>query len=245
MQSVRDIIKPLGIKSILVLPIIFREKVIGTLFLRTSRKVHTFSANEVRLLNAIASASANALYNAFLFEQVEDEKTRLEKLAITDYLTGIFNIRYFYHRIIEEFSRSQRYAFPVSSLMLDIDHFKKVNDVYGHKTGDMVLKEFAQLVKKHLRKSDVFARYGGEEFIVLLPQTSLDGAVVEAERIRKCVKDHKLKSLKNKAQLTVSIGIATYPDPRIKTHDDLIACSDDALFTAKQRGRDQIVVCEK
>jgi len=77
MQSVRDIIKPLGIKSILVLPIIFREKVIGTLFLRTSRKVHTFSANEVRLLNAIASASANALYNAFLFEQVEDERVAL------------------------------------------------------------------------------------------------------------------------------------------------------------------------
>lgn len=245
MRSVREIIKPLGIKSILVLPIIFREKVIGTLFLRTSRKVHTFSANEVRLLNAIANASANALYNAFLFEQVEDEKTRLEKLAIIDYLTGIFNIRYFYHRIIEEFSRCQRYAFPVSALMLDIDHFKKVNDVYGHKTGDMVLKEFAQLVKKHLRKSDVLARYGGEEFIVLLPQTSLDGAVAEAERIRKCVKDHKLKSLKNKGTLTISIGVATYPDPRIKTHDDLIACSDDALFAAKQRGRDRIAVCGK
>jgi two-component system, cell cycle response regulator len=245
MQPVRDIIVPLGIKSILVLPIIFREKVIGTLFLRTSRKIHAFSANEVRLLNAIANASANALYNAFLFEQVEDEKTRLEKLAIIDYLTGIFNIRYFYHRIIEEFSRCQRYELPLSALMLDIDHFKKVNDVYGHKTGDMVLKEFAQLVKKHLRKSDVLARYGGEEFIILLTQTPLEGAINEAERIRKCVKDHKLKSIDAKTSLTVSIGVASYPDPRIKTHDDLIACSDDALFTAKQRGRDQIFVCKK
>ncbi|MEW6109673.1 MAG: sensor domain-containing diguanylate cyclase [Nitrospirota bacterium] len=242
MQQVRDIIRPLGIRSILVIPIIFREKVIGTLFLRTSRKGHTFTENEIRLLNTIANSSANALYNAFLFEQVEDEKTRLEKLAITDYLTGIYNIRYFYHRIIEEFSRAQRYSFPLSCIMLDIDHFKNINDIYGHKTGDMVLKEFAQLLKKHSRKSDVLARYGGEEFIILLPQTSLEGALTEAERIRIFIKEHKFKSIKNKKRLTVSIGIAVYPHTDIKTHDDLISSSDDALFAAKGRGRDQIVI---
>ncbi len=242
MKKVRDIITPLGIRSILVLPIMFREKVIGTLFLRTSRKIHAFSENEVRLLNSIANASANALYNAFLFEQVEDEKTRLEKLAVTDYLTGIYNIRYFYHRIIEEFSRSQRYAFPISCLMLDIDYFKKINDIYGHKTGDMVLKEFAHLLKRESRKSDVLARYGGEEFIILLPQTTAEGALQEAERLRQGVKDHKFKSMKNKTGLTVSIGIATFPNVRITTHDDLISCSDDALFNAKESGRDKVVV---
>ena len=244
MQKVRDIIAPLGIRSILVVPIFFHDKVIGTLFLRTSRKGHTFTENEVRLLNTLANASANALYNAFLFEQVEDEKSRLEKLAITDYLTGIYNIRYFYHRIIEEFSRSLRYSQPISCLMVDIDFFKKVNDVYGHKIGDQVLKEFAQLLKKHSRKSDVLARYGGEEFILLLPQTALDGAVSEAERIRKFVKDHRFKSLKNKRGLSVSVGIATYPMPEIRTHDELISFADNALFTAKNRGRNQVAVYE-
>ncbi|MEC4675341.1 MAG: sensor domain-containing diguanylate cyclase [Nitrospirota bacterium] len=245
MRKVRDILMQLGIRSILVIPIIFREKVIGTLLLRTSRKGQTFTGNEIKLLNAIANASANALYNAFLFEQAEDEKTRLEKLAITDYLTGIYNIRYFYHRIIEEFSRCQRYSQPIGCLMVDIDHFKKINDAYGHKTGDRVLKEFAQLLRKHSRKSDVLARYGGEEFIFLLPQTPLKGVLLEAERIRKSIKDHKFKSMKYKRGLTVSIGISVYPHKKITTHDDLITYADDALFTAKESGRDRVVVYSK
>jgi two-component system, cell cycle response regulator len=242
MQKVREIILPLGIKSILVIPIIFEEKVIGTLFLRTSRIERTFNEAEIRLVNSIASLSANALYNAFLFEQVEDEKTRLEKLAITDYLTGIYNIRYFYHRIIEEFNRSARYVLPLSCLMIDIDHFKKINDVYGHKKGDLVLKEFARLLQKFSRKTDVLARYGGEEFIVLLPQTGLKGAHAEAERVRIAIKRYKFKSFKNKSGITVSIGVSSYPHPKIQTHDELISFADDALFEAKNSGRDKIVV---
>ncbi|MBI5073637.1 MAG: sensor domain-containing diguanylate cyclase [Nitrospirae bacterium] len=242
MAPVRDIVGPLGIRSILVMPIIFEEKVIGTLFLRTSRTLHEFTENEVQLLRTISDASANTLYNAFLFSQVEDEKTRLEKLAITDYLTGIYNIRYFYHRIIEEFSRSDRYGLPISCLMLDIDFFKKINDTYGHKTGDAVLKEFAQLLKHFTRKSDVLARYGGEEFIVMLPHTSLDGTVAEAERIRNAIKNHKFKSLSNQTGITVSIGISVFPSARIKTHDELISAADDALYEAKKSGRDRVIV---
>ncbi|MGC2061758.1 MAG: sensor domain-containing diguanylate cyclase [Thermodesulfovibrionales bacterium] len=242
MEKVRGIITPIGIRSILVVPIFFRSKVIGTLFLRTSRAQHTFSEHEINLLNNMARASANSLYNAFLFEQVEDEKTRLEKLAITDYLTGIYNIRYFYHRIGQEFSRSQRYASTISCLMLDIDHFKKINDIFGHKIGDQVLREFATALKKHSRKSDVLARYGGEEFILLLPETGPEGAAAEAERIWACIRDHRFKSLKGSRTITVSVGIATYPDPRIKTYDDLISCADTALFTAKNSGRNQVSV---
>lgn len=240
MKTVRDIVSPLGIRSILVMPVIFEEKVIGTLFLRTSRAGHEFAEHEIQLLKTISDASANTLHNAFLFSQVEDEKTRLEKLAITDYLTGIYNIRYFYHRIIEEFSRSERYTLSISCLMIDIDFFKKINDSYGHKTGDAVLKEFAQLLKRHVRKSDVLARYGGEEFIVMLPQTTVDGAVAEAERIRSAIKTHKFKSLKNR--ISVSIGISTFPNSKITTHDELISTSDDALYEAKKNGRDRVVV---
>ena len=242
MKSVQDLIAPLGIRSILVMPIIFEEKVIGTLFLRTSRTNLSFTGNEIRLLQSISDAAANTLYNAFLFSQVEDEKTRLEKLAITDYLTGIYNIRYFYHRIIEEFSRAERYDMPISCLMVDIDFFKKINDAYGHKIGDMVLKEFALQLKKHTRKSDVLARYGGEEFIIMLPQTSLPGAIVEAERIRNAITHYKFKCLKSRSGITISIGISAFPNTKIKTHDELISSADDALYEAKNSGRDRVVV---
>ncbi|KAF0145689.1 MAG: two component signal transduction response regulator [Nitrospirae bacterium] len=240
LRKVRPVLAPLGIRSIVVIPIIFRNEVIGTLFLRTSRAGHTFTEREIRLCNAIANAATNALYNAFIYEKLETEKTKLEKFAITDYLTGVYNIRYFYHRLEGEFSRAQRYKAPLSCIMFDIDYFKKVNDTYGHRVGDMVLREFAQFVKKHTRKSDVFARYGGEEFIMLLAQTSDKGAIAEAERLRYVIKEHRFKSLKNKKGITASIGVASYPHKKIKTQDDLITFADNALFTAKNSGRDQI-----
>jgi diguanylate cyclase (GGDEF)-like protein len=241
MKPVRDIIAPLGIKTILVIPIIFEQKVIGTLFLRTSKKRH-FSSREIRLLNAITDVSANTLYHAYLFAQAEDEKTQLKKLAITDFFTGIFNVRYFYHRLIEEFSRSERYGLPISCLMIDIDFFKKINDTYGHKIGDLVLKEFALQLKRRSRKSDLLARYGGEEFIMMLPQTAGQGAVAEAERLRQMIRSLKFKSLKGKIGITVSIGVATFPHENITNHDKLISAADDALYEAKHGGRDRVVV---
>ena len=243
METVRDIIFPLGIRSIVVIPIVFHEEVIGTLFLRTSRAGYTFSEHEITVCNAIANASANALYNAFLFEKIEDEKTRLEKLAITDFLTGVYNIRFFYHRIKEEFSRAQRYGFPLSCLMLDIDFFKDINDRYGHRVGDIILREFAQLLKRHTRRSDVLARYGGEEFIVLLPQTTKNGALTKAEAMRAYVEKHRFRDLKERPALTVSIGIATYPSKGMENMEDLITLADNALYTAKTTGRNQVVVC--
>lgn len=242
MKEVRDIITPMGIRSIAVFPVIFRDEVIGTLLLRTSKIGHTFTEREIRLCTAIANASANALYNAFLYDRVVREKTLLERLAITDYLTGIYNIRYFYKRLEEEFSRAERYITPLSCVMFDIDHFKKINDTYGHRIGDIVLREFAQLVKRHTRKSDVFARYGGEEFIMLLTQTTREGAIFEAERLRNVVKECQFMGIEEGERITVSLGIACSPDKRIQTHDDLITLADNALFKAKNKGRDQIVV---
>jgi two-component system cell cycle response regulator len=242
MNEVRGKIMPLGIKSILVIPVVFRDEVIGTLFLRTSRKKQSFTEREIKLCQNIARASANALSNAFLFEKVKTEKSKLQKLAITDFLTGVFNIRYFYHRLEDEFSRAQRYGTPLSCMMFDIDHFKKINDTYGHRTGDMVLREFAKLVKKHTRKSDTFARYGGEEFILLLPNTSLKGALAEGNRLSEVITGHKFKGMKGKYFMTVSIGIASVPSGNVKTQDELISRADDALLEAKEKGRNLIVV---
>jgi two-component system cell cycle response regulator len=223
-----------------VVPIVFHEEVIGTLFLRTSRAQSSFTEDEIRLCAAIANVSANALHNAFLFERMEDEKARLEKLAITDFLTGAFNIRYFYHRLAEEFSRSRRYGLPLSCLMIDIDHFKKINDQYGHRVGDGVLREFAQFLRKHTRKSDVLARYGGEEFIMLLAQTAAEGAAAKAETVRSAVAKHLFKGLKGGRRLTISIGVATSPHPLIKDEDGLIYFADNALYDAKNSGRNRV-----
>lgn len=240
MSRVKKMISPLGIRSIIVIPIIFHEEVIGTLFLRTSRS-NNFTQSEIELCHAIANTSANSLYNAFLFEKIESEKTHLEKLAITDFLTGIYNIRYFYHRLTEEFSRSQRYNLQLSCLMIDLDHFKTVNDIYGHKTGDDILVEFAKLLKKQIRKSDVLARYGGEEFIILLLQTSGRAAVTKAKSLRALVERHKFRSLKGKGRITISIGVSAFPCDSISMKDDLITRADDALYKAKAKGRNMVV----
>jgi two-component system, cell cycle response regulator len=242
MKDVKEIIAPIGIRSIVVIPVIFRDEVIGTLLLRTSRMRRSFTKREIELCIALANASANALYNALLHEKLNREKTRLESFAITDYLTGIYNIRYFYNRIEEEFSRTVRYRLPLSCIMFDIDHFKRINDNFGHRVGDIILREFAQLVKVHTRRSDVFARYGGEEFILLLPQTPVKGAVAEAERIRIAIKEHQFDAIRKKIDIAVSIGIACSPHKKIKNYDDLINLADNAMFVAKKKGRDRIVV---
>ncbi len=235
MVKVKKNLEKIRFDSIMIIPIIYREELIGTLMLRTSRTGSTFTEKEIRLCQVIANVAASSLYNAYLYEQMEEEKTRLQKLAITDFLTGIYNHRYFSHRLAEEFERVVRYKHPLSLIMVDIDHFKTINDTYGHRKGDMVLKEFAKALKRNIRKTDILARYGGEEFVILLPQTDRAGAIIEAERIRKTLKDYDytIKGLK----ITISLGIATYPHKKIKTPNDLIGAADTAMYMAKEKGR--------
>lgn len=245
MKPVKKTISKLDIKSIMVIPVFFRTEVIGTLFLRTSSRSYAFTPRERKLCQQIANTAAKALNNAYLFQEMNTHRAELEKLAITDYLTGLYNIRYLYHRLESEFSTARRYKTPLSCIMFDIDHFKKVNDTYGHRTGDIVLREFANLIKEYSRQSDVLARYGGEEFILLLPQTNMVGAISEAKRLGEVVRAHKFKDLKKKAKITISLGVSAYPyHKKIKTQDDLIRLADDALLTAKKKGRDRALVHE-
>ncbi len=241
MKPVAQIIKPLGVKSILVVPMLYRDEVIGTLFLRTSGRTR-FGQRELSFCSFVANMAVNSLYNAFLFEKLEKDRRKFQRLSITDYLTGSYNVRYLYLRLDEEFQRAKRYGAPLGCIMMDIDYFKRVNDKYGHKVGDMVLREFTNLVKRHIRRSDIFARYGGEEFVLLLPQTNLDGSRGEAERLRKLVRDNDFKSLREGDGLTMSLGISYYPDIRVEMPDDLITLADNALFEAKTTGRDKLFV---
>lgn len=241
MVDVRDNLKKLNFSSLLVIPIMVREEVVGTLFLRTSRKEKSFTPREVKLCQIIANLAGNALANAHMFESTELANLELEKLAITDGLTGAFNHRHFRARLDDEFNRAKRYNSPLSCIMLDIDYFKSINDAFGHKQGDIVLKEITDVIKNNARKTDVVARYGGEEFVVLLPQTDRDGAFIQAERIRTAVKGYRCSEQDRCIMVTISLGVSTFPSPDINKADDLVGMADNALYKAKNNGRDKTV----
>jgi len=172
--------------------------------------------------------------------QLEEVLLKVETLAITDPLTGLFNRRHFETTIEKEFNRTIRYQSPVSCLMIDIDHFKSINDEYGHRTGDLVLKEMAGIIKNCLRKVDTVARWGGEEFILLLPGTKKEDALRAALRILTAISSHNFSGIQR--QITVSIGIASVPWSSIDTAEKLIDTADLALYEAKSKGRSRIEV---
>jgi len=175
--------------------------------------------------------------------QLEDMLTRVENLAIMDPLTGLFNRRRFESILANEFKRAARYQNPLSCLMIDIDHFKSVNDTFGHQTGDMVLKEVAGIIQTTIREVDTAARWGGEEFVVLSPNTSRENAKRVAERIRSAFTSHAFAGIDGQ-RVTISIGISGTPSPSIDTKDKLIHAADVALYEAKKNGRNRVEVSE-
>jgi diguanylate cyclase (GGDEF)-like protein len=173
-------------------------------------------------------------------QQLEEVLLQMETLAMTDQLTGLFNRRYFISVIEKEFSRTIRYKHPISCLMIDIDHFKRINDEYGHHAGDQVLIEISQVMTNCLRKSDTMARWGGEEFIMLLPETTKENAAQVASRILTSVSTYKFSTLPG--QVTVSLGLAGMPEPEIDTSEKFIAAADRALYEAKNKGRNRLEI---
>jgi len=165
---------------------------------------------------------------------------RLEKLAITDSLTGLYLRRYFYERLNEELQRSRRHKSGFAFLMLDIDDFKRANDTCGHLVGDVILKDIGHIIKDSVREIDLVSRYGGEEFALVLPDTDTAGAMLVADRIRKRVEEHVFKAYDEQLKMTISAGIAAYPSDSADA-DDLIEKADTALYDAKKMGKN--VVC--
>lgn len=171
--------------------------------------------------------------------QLEDMLTRVETLAITDPLTGLFNRRRFESILELEFKKTLRYQTPLSCLMIDIDHFKQINDSFGHHVGDIVLKEVALLVQRCIREVDTAARWGGEEFAVLVPTATKEQAVQPAKRIMKTVAEHVYPDVLGR-KITVSIGIADVPNPQIDSGQRLVQLADLAMYEAKKKGRNRI-----
>jgi diguanylate cyclase (GGDEF)-like protein len=178
--------------------------------------------------------------------QLRRAQKELEERSITDGLTGLKNRRFFDERIVEEYRRAQRYSDPVSLMMIDLDHFKEVNDRHGHLVGDLVLRRAAQVIRGSIRDPDICARYGGEEFAVILPKTHVSGALVVAERVWRALgaKVHDVPEGApggpSEVHVTASIGIAFYPSKDIGSAELLLRYADEALYQAKKAGRNTI-----
>ncbi len=169
---------------------------------------------------------------------------RLNVQATVDPLTGLFNRREFNRRLKEEWARFQRHARPLSLIMLDIDHFKRVNDDHGHECGDSVLQALGKLMRNRQRKHDVLSRFGGEEFIILLPETKLDAAFNVAESLRNRVRNHTFTCKASRLTVHISLGVSSAGDQGPVNEDDLIKLADLAMYRAKEDGRNRSVVVD-
>jgi diguanylate cyclase (GGDEF)-like protein len=170
---------------------------------------------------------------------------KMLEAALRDGLTGTFNKRYLMERLQTEFAFAQRHKMPLSLIMLDLDHFKSVNDTFGHPAGDRVLINFANVVQRTIRKEDIFARYGGEEFVVLCRSVDVNNAGVLAERLRERIAAMVVEHEGKRIPVTVSLGVAGFPELAAENPTILIAAADEALYEAKRRGRNRVVMKQR
>lgn len=218
--------------SILVAPMMFEGRVVGTVTAIRDLHKDDFDESDREVLATIATQMAVALQNHQLY-------IALQRQAKTDPLTGVYNRRYLFEVGEREVARSQRLNLPLSVILFDLDHFKRINDTYGHLVGDRVLVHVARGVQRLLRSSDILARYGGEEFAILLPGLPLDRALTIAARIHTWMRSTPCKTDKHQVHVTGSFGVATLL-PSMQTFSALLEVADDLLYRAKEHGRDRI-----
>ena len=213
--------------EVLIEPILYKQVVLGLIILASS---NSYSLGALNRLTLFVQSLALALHNSLLFE-------RLERLAALDPLTGIYNRRFGMTRLREEFGRTLRINAPLGILMIDIDHFKQVNDTYGHLVGDRILIRLAKIVRSVLREGDILVRYGGEEFIAILPGASRNDVLNVATRLNRKVVETVVTDGDEEIKVTVSVGGVSYPENDVANEMDLIDKADQALYLAKESGR--------
>jgi diguanylate cyclase (GGDEF)-like protein len=235
------------------IPILAGKKLVGIVSMRdlihhyqnTLETAYNEARQEIDDLKKLVAVS-----NGEKIETLIQEVQKYKELSLTDYLTGLFNKRYFQTRIIEEVSRAKRSAYELSLIFCDIDYFKRINDRFGHHTGDEVLRITAQILSggidelniiSRLRKSDIVARYGGEEFVIILPETGKKGAAVAAERLRGEIERYTFTLGGEEVHITMSFGVAEL-SPLDKDHREIIKNADYAMYKAKNSGRNQVMV---
>jgi diguanylate cyclase (GGDEF)-like protein len=231
---------PSGLASIALVPLIRNRRLIGSLNLGSRDPGRFTPLLGTDFVEHMGSIIAICLENVISNEM-------LKYIGLTDALTGVYNRRYIDRRLVEEVARARRQGYRLSCLYIDVDHFKQVNDTYGHQAGDDVLREVASRIKAELRMSDALGRFGGEEFVVLLIDADVESASVVAQRIRASVANQLF--LLGEGQglaVTVSIGVAALDESERElaiedAAQELVAQADGALYEAKQQGRDRVV----
>jgi diguanylate cyclase (GGDEF)-like protein len=214
--------------SVACVPLQAKEGVIGTVTVASSRP-HAFGEENEELLAYLGLSIVKDLENA-----------RLYRLCITDSLTTAYNRQYLYQRLPEELERCRRYGDPFSVVLLDVDHFKRFNDTYGHAAGDFVLKALVHTVNQAIREVDDLVRYGGEEFLLLMPKTPLTGAAEAAERIRTGVEQTNFVWADHSLRVTISLGVTDFRT-EMRDEEALLKRVDELLYEAKSAGRNQVV----
>ena len=229
------------IRSVIALPFSLDAAQIGVFFLRRTGEEPPFDAEDVEFANTVIKAAVSAIQRARIIETTKADNARLEVLARTDPLTQLLNRRVLVERLSQEVERARRYDGKITLLMIDLDHFKRVNDQYGHLVGDDVLRDVAGLLRAAVRAVDVVARYGGEEFVIVLPETPAPGALAFAERLRERIEETDFSAHPHGTfHLTTSIGMSTFPGTRVDSGEDLLARADEALYRAKADGRNRV-----
>jgi diguanylate cyclase (GGDEF)-like protein len=222
------------LKSHLTLPLTVEGEILGCLSLNSDQP-NAFDAQDLQFLSVIGYQMAATLKHFQRFSSIKN-------IAIYDTLTGLYNRRYFEERLGVDAQKSFYSGTPLSLVMVDIDHFKKINDTFGHTEGDQALCKISSLLKTSVRKKDTVARYGGEEFILILPEAGLEESFVIAERIRRQVENTSFEVGQAQVNLTLSMGISNFPSHRAKSKEDLVKMADQALYDAKRGGRNKVCI---
>jgi diguanylate cyclase (GGDEF)-like protein/PAS domain S-box-containing protein len=220
-----------GIRSLIASPLQVGEECIGSLSLASS-STNAFQESDLRFLDSLAATASAALSNASLYAEVQ-------RLSMTDSLTELYNRRGFFVVGSREVERARRFNRPLAAVLLDIDHFKPINDTYGHTVGDQVLVGLAKALQGMLRRIDVLARYGGEEFAILLPESDMKSAREFSERIRRTIENTSFHTSVGYIKITVSLGIAETGNCVLDLNG-LLECADQAMYLAKNKGRNRI-----
>jgi diguanylate cyclase (GGDEF)-like protein len=226
-------------RSAIALRFSLRGEPAGVFFLRTTTEDAPLNEQDVQFADQVIAAAVAALEKAYDLEHAVMGQEQMRHLAETDPLTSCFNRRALMEKLEQEMDRAARYATMLTGMMIDIDNFKQINDTHGHLVGDRVLKQLANLLKREQRSVDIVARYGGEEFVVLLPETTAAESRNFAERILRRVATHDFGETGKPVRVTISVGIASYPDERVTDGESLLRLADNHLYRAKNDGRNR------
>ena len=225
--------------SVLVLPFALRGERAGVFFLRTGPGDPPLGDGDLRFAGRVVESAASAIEKALDQSDATRREQAMRELAQTDPLTGLLNRRTLDEKVVQEVERATRYGTVLTCVMIDIDQFKATNDTFGHHAGDRILVQFAELLRREQRAMDVVARFGGEEFVVLLPETGSAGARLFAERVLRRVQSTVFGEAAAPIPITVSLGLATFPDERAHDAESLIRLADRNLLRAKSDGRNR------